>query len=194
VHLRDDERVSFAGAVLTGGRSRRMGRDKATLPVDGVPLGRRVADVLLAAGASEVVGVGGDVEVLTDALGMEILDDLLGEGPLGGVALALEHFATADAVAVLGCDLVGADPAGVRALVAALDAAPAAVVAVPVQGGVRQVMHSVWRPAAAGFVRHALDAGDRSVQSVLDRLQVVEVRDLDPAWLRDADLPDDLPH
>ena len=36
--------VPFSGAVLCGGSSRRMGRDKATLLVDGVPMAGRVAD------------------------------------------------------------------------------------------------------------------------------------------------------
>ena len=34
------------GAVLCGGASSRMGVDKATIPVDGVAMARRVADVL----------------------------------------------------------------------------------------------------------------------------------------------------
>ena len=42
-----DTGIAFAGAVLTGGRSSRMGRDKATLPVDGVPMAARVAPIAL---------------------------------------------------------------------------------------------------------------------------------------------------
>ena len=55
-----DTGIAFAGAVLTGGRSSRMGRDKATLPVDGVPMAARVADALRRAGAEPVLAVGGD--------------------------------------------------------------------------------------------------------------------------------------
>lgn len=169
-----------------------MGRDKATLLVDGVPLARRVADALLAAGAAEVVCVGGDPAELAPVLGIEVVADPLGEGPLGGIAVALARFPDADLIAVLGCDLVAVSSVAVRAVLAALEADPGADVAVPVVDGVRQAMHAVWRPRVAGFVTHALAAGDRSVQSVLDRLAVADVTGLDPAWLRDADVPADL--
>ena len=59
-----DTGIAFAGAVLTGGRSSRMGQDKATLPVDGVPMAARVAGALRRAGAEPVLAVGGDQTAL----------------------------------------------------------------------------------------------------------------------------------
>ena len=58
--------VEFAGVVLTGGASRRMGRDKALLPVDGVPMAVRVATAMIAAGAHPVVALGGDADGLRE--------------------------------------------------------------------------------------------------------------------------------
>lgn len=60
-----------------------MGRDKGLLPVDGVPMAVRVEMALRAAGAAEVVAVGGDAPALT-ALGLTVVADdmsLLGPGP-----------------------------------------------------------------------------------------------------------------
>ncbi|HEU5454982.1 MAG TPA: NTP transferase domain-containing protein, partial [Nocardioides sp.] len=85
-----------------------MGTDKALLEVDGIPLARRVANALRAAGADPVVAVGGDLEAL-GALGLHAEPDLHpGEGPLGAILTALA--ATTEAVVVgRACDLPAAD-------------------------------------------------------------------------------------
>ena len=81
---------AFDGAVLCGGASRRMGRDKATLVLDGRPLAVRVADELAAAGALRVEAVGGDAEALVRAGLVHRPDRWPGEGPLGGIVTSLE--------------------------------------------------------------------------------------------------------
>ena len=44
----------LTGAVLAGGQSRRMGRDKATLPHEGRPMWERQASILRTAGADVI--------------------------------------------------------------------------------------------------------------------------------------------
>jgi molybdenum cofactor guanylyltransferase len=79
----------FTGAVLCGGASRRMGRDKAFIPVGGRTLVRRVADALEAAGATPVVAVGGDLAALRAEGLTAVPDDAPGAGPLAGIVTAL---------------------------------------------------------------------------------------------------------
>lgn len=79
----------MVGAVLAGGASRRMGTDKALVPVDGEPMVARVVAALGAAGAKTVVLVGASREV-ADAVGLATVpDDDPGSGPLGGLSTAL---------------------------------------------------------------------------------------------------------
>jgi molybdopterin-guanine dinucleotide biosynthesis protein A len=182
--------VAFAGAVLCGGESRRMGRDKALATLGGVALARRVADALLAAGAAPVVAVGGDAPRLA-ALGLVVVPDRTpGEGPLGAVITALGSIEF-DVVAVLATDLVAPDPRSVRRLVAAL-AASAADVAVPTAAGRRHHHHAVWRRRAHPVLLDAFAEGERAIKRALDRLVVLEVPGLDPETLDDADRPDEL--
>src|SRR5262245_38669006 len=107
---------AFTGAILTGGASTRMGRDKATdVEVDGRPLVRCVADALVAAGADEVLAIGGDAGKLA-AAGLDVVPDAHpGEGPLGGILTALRR-ARNDTVVVLSCDLAWLDAATVARL------------------------------------------------------------------------------
>src|SRR6185436_398763 len=96
--------LTFAGAVLTGGASQRMGTDKALIDVDGRALALSVADALRSAGATRVLAVGGDLVALR-GLGLEAIPDQhAGEGPLGGILTALEA-TDEDVVVVLACDL-----------------------------------------------------------------------------------------
>ena len=48
----------LVGVVLTGGASRRMGRTKALVEIDGVPMAARVAAALAGAGCESVVLLG----------------------------------------------------------------------------------------------------------------------------------------
>jgi molybdopterin-guanine dinucleotide biosynthesis protein A len=169
-----------------------MGRDKALLVVGDRPLALVAAAALHDAGASAVVCVGGDRVALADRGLYVIADDHPGEGPLGGLLTALAHPGD-EVIMVLSCDLPWASPAGVRAVVEALEAAPEADVAVPVTGGHRQFLHAAYRRRARPLVEDAFVAGERALHRALAALPLVQVEGLDPRWLQDADTPDDLP-
>lgn len=183
---------AFAGAVLAGGASTRMGRDKALVPVAGRPLALVAASALRGAGASRVVAIGGQPAL--EGHGLPVIGDLHpGEGPLGGVITALRSLDAA-IVAVLTCDLPSVTPHEVACLVASLDAEPRAAVAVAVQeGGRRQYLTAAYRvDAALGPLGAAFTAGERAVRRAAADLATVEVDGLDPHRLADVDTPAEL--
>ena len=175
--------------VLTGGQSQRMGRDKALLEIDGVPMARRVANALGDAGAARVRCVGGDHAALA-ALGFDVLDDdHPGAGPLAGLLVALR--ATTAPVAVIApCDLIDPRSAGFAALVSALERAPLADAAVPVIDGVWRPLPCALRSTALGELDAVFGTGVRAVHRAFAVLHRVEV---DAGTFADADSPGDLP-
>jgi molybdopterin-guanine dinucleotide biosynthesis protein A len=183
----------FTGAVLAGGASRRMGRDKALVEVGGRPLAAIAAAALAAAGASPpVLAVGGDAPALARLGLAPVADHRPGEGPLGGILTALAH-ALHDVVAILACDLPGAHAGAVGEVVAALAAHPEADAAVAaVDDGALQTLHGAWRRSARARVEEAFGRGERAVHRVLADLAVVRVEGIDPGALADADTPGEL--
>jgi rhodanese-related sulfurtransferase/molybdopterin-guanine dinucleotide biosynthesis protein A len=169
-----------------------MGVDKATLLVEGRAMAVRVAAALREAGAAEVYAVGGDPAAL-DALGLVVVaDDQPGDGPFPATLTALRH-AAHPLVAVLSCDLLLPDPSAVAAVVEAVRRASAGVLgAVPVAGGHHQWTHAAWRAAALPALEDRYRAGHRSLRHAAAGLPLVELTDVDPAHLADADTPADL--
>lgn len=163
----------WVGAVLTGGASSRMGRDKAAIEVGGVAMADRVAAALRAAGAAAVVTVGG--------AGSDVADDHPGEGPLGGVLTAL-RWAGDQVVVVAPCDLVAPDPSAFAALAAAAPAITGAAEPLPIAVD----------PAALGPLAAAFQAGERSLRRAVAGLGVAVVA-VDAAAVADADVPSELP-
>jgi molybdopterin-guanine dinucleotide biosynthesis protein A/rhodanese-related sulfurtransferase len=159
--------VSFSGAVLVGGRSTRMGVDKALL-FAGI-----VEDALRAAGAAEVLRIADD--------------DVPGVGPLGGIATALRQ-ASHDIVVILACDLPKVRAEGIRAVVQALEASPDAAVALPPG----EPLHAAWRRSARAEVLDVINGSDLSVRAALRRLVTVEVAGIPAEWLTNVNTPSDL--
>lgn len=90
-------------AILAGGASRRMGRDKALLPVEGEPLLLRIARAAQGTGAPVTV-VGRDRPDEWPEPDVRFVgDDVKGIGPLGGLATALRSSGTG--VILLACDM-----------------------------------------------------------------------------------------
>lgn len=77
------------GAVLAGGASRRMGRPKATIHLEGVTLLERAATALRLSGAEQVLVIGGDPAWAEDAGLVHLADRWPGQGPLGAIATAV---------------------------------------------------------------------------------------------------------
>jgi len=189
-----DLSLSFVGAVLTGGASRRMGRDKALIDIAGRSLAVRTAAALTEAGAGRVVCVGGDLVALA-AEGLAVVpDDHPGEGPLGGVLTALHLAAPGDLVAVLAVDHARPDAAAVHAVVATLAADPSADLVVPLVEGRRQWLHGAWRAERCGaIVAAAFAAGERSIHRGVAGLRVVDLVGIEAHAVADLDRPEDLP-
>ena len=177
--------------VLAGGQSRRMGVDKATMLVDGVAMARRVADVAVAGGCTDVVALGGNPEML-GVVGLAVVADRWpGEGPLGAIAVALEH-ATGD-VLVLACDLVWLDAAAVRLLLQSAAETPDVdvVCARSSQAARVEPLCALWRPSALGVVAQTFQSGERAVHVALAKLRVASC-EVPEGALRNANTPADL--
>jgi len=180
--------LAFAGAVLTGGRSSRMGRDKATLPVSGVPMAVRVAEALRRAGAEPVLAVGGDQAAL-EGLGLTwVADHHPGEGPLGGILSAFAAIRDHDLVAILATDLPDVDASVLRALVADLGPHDVAVAG----GEQAEPLCGVWRVARCEAVlTSAFEQGERAVHRAMAPLHRIVVP-VPVLHLRNVNHPDDL--
>lgn len=164
-----------AGIVLAGGRSSRMGDDKAALVLDGRTLLQRTVDVLSSV-ADEIVIVGAPGRALppvTTARPCRRADDAVeGEGPLAGIAAGLEAVRAPVAV-VVACDMPWIEPALLRLLFD--EAERGARLAVPLADGRPQPLCSAWRSDALAVVQAHLRAGDRAVMSVAEDLEAVRL-------------------
>ena len=184
----------FAGAVLAGGASRRMGADKAFTEVDGRPMVMVAVEALVEGGALAVQVIGGDTDRLV-ASGLQAVPDRWpGEGPLGGVIQAIEwaQELAVDHVMVLACDLPRASPATVRALVDRASGLPDSIL-VPVVEGQAQWLHACWATRVLRVLQEAFVDGERAPHRALGGLSLLEVGGLEANSLADADWPSDVP-
>lgn len=183
---------TFDGAVLCGGDSRRMGRDKALVEVGGEPMAARVAAALRTAGAERVTAVGGDGDALR-SVGLDFAADRWpGEGPLGGLISALGTAGSGSIVAVVSCDLLRPDPAELARLVALVDSSEADAV-IPLVDGRPQWLHGVWRRRVSAILEDVFASGERSLFGAVGGIEVDFVDGSRRSVYADADLPSDLP-
>ena len=177
--------VIVSGAILTGGASRRMGRTKALVEIDGMPMASLVCQALRDVRCEEIFLVGGDPDELS-ALDLTVVADRHpGEGPVGGVITALHHAST-DAVLVVACDLPFLTDDTMRRLLARAGSAHVVVA----RTDRIQPTIALWPRSALADIERAFASGTRSMHRLLDEFDLCEVP-VDPAEVVNVNSPED---
>ena len=148
----DSASADVAAFILAGGKSTRMGADKAFVVIEGQSLLERALEVTRA--------VTSDVRIVGDAAKFAefapVVEDVFrGCGPLGGIHAALRA-SVAELNLMLAVD-VPFVPAGLLEFLIARARGSAAMVTVPRTGG-------RWQPLCAVYRREFVDAAEKALQ------------------------------
>ena len=173
-----------AGIILCGGRSTRMGRDKATLPFGRASVLERVLEAVSQTVNAGCVVVAGEEQTLP-----ELPDDVIvvrdhrpGRGPLEGLAAGLEALHDrADLVVVASCDAPLLAPALVHRLFLLLGDHDAVVLDL---AGIPQPLPGVYRVSILETANRLLEEDRLSLRGLLE---AVDARRLDADEIRPAD-------
>jgi molybdopterin-guanine dinucleotide biosynthesis protein A len=187
------KRVAVTGAILAGGRSRRMGSDKGLLPFGG----RQLIEVVLTAIRplfSDIVIVANEPAVYA-RFGVPVVTDRIPGGPLGGIHAALWS-SRSPHIFCIACDMPFPNPAVITHLVAL---APGYDAVVPHSSAGYEPIHAVYGRSCLAPVEALLRAQrlrlDELFASVRVRLvDAAELRPLDPSGraFLNVNTPDDL--
>ncbi|MCR5010230.1 MAG: molybdenum cofactor guanylyltransferase [Clostridia bacterium] len=175
------EKKQFSGAVLTGGRSKRMGKDKASLVINGRSLLEMQLEKLRAAGIKDLMvcdAPGNGRNIPADA---RLVEDLLTDkGPLCAIASALSA-SGAECCVILSVDAAAVSAESVGKLIRTAEESSADIVILASPSGIQPLI---------GVYKKSL-AEDALALVNSDRLAVRELfRDHPPVLL---ELPDDSP-
>ena len=140
-------------AILAGGQSSRMGRDKALLPFNGAPLIAHIAQVL-APIFPEIIVVTANAHIADAADLPAVADSFAGRGPLGGIHAALSHFEAP--TFVVACDMPYLNADFIRYLCADFDG----TARVPLSEYGFEPLHAIYAATAtAHFEEHLRSEG-----------------------------------
>lgn len=180
--------------ILAGGKSTRMGTDKAFISLDGHTLLARALDCIRA--------VTSDVRIVGDrkkfAAFAPVVEDIFpGCGPLGGIHAALRS-STTDLNFILAVDVPFVTPALIHFLIDRAESSKS-IVTVPSAGHGLQPLCAVYRHEFAPLAEKALNENRYKIDVLFDptTTRVIPERDLQdagfpPSMFRNLNTPEDL--
>ena len=168
--------MQATGVVLAGGKSKRMGYDKAFLEVGEAAMIKQVASELKKV-CNEVLIAGG-TEEYGELLGLPVIPDRIpGRGPLSGIHAALGAAKNSKCL-VTACDMPFVTAALARSMITQADGYD---VAVPTHGIHLQPLFAVYDKNCIGPIEQSLL---NNVRKVIDFYPLVRVNYVNEKYLR----------
>lgn len=178
--------LAASAAILAGGQSRRMGRNKSLLPLHGRPMIEHIANQLRPLFAELLVSAN-DPERYAFLEAPVIADQAPGNGPLMGIVSCLEA-ARHDLLFVTGCDIPEMNLPFIRQM---LPLAEGSDIVMPVHAdGHPEPLFAFYRKTVIGRARELLATGNLRVTDLLPGLRVVHPV-IPAGWIRNLNTPDE---
>ena len=177
--MKNESRPDLSAFILAGGKSTRMGADKAFVMFEGRTLLARALD--LAQSVSSNVRIVGSHEKFAP-FGSVVEDIFREQGPLGGIHAALRSSAT-ELNVMLAVDMPFVSREFLQYLIGQPRAASEAVVVVPRDDGALQPLCAVYRREFADAAENALRARRNKIDALFAVLptRVIEEEELEGA-------------
>ena len=183
-----DRKAAWAGFVLVGGASSRMGRDKASLPFLGRTLVEHVAAcVKQAAGSVTLVGAPERYAALPFP---RLADTRGGWGPLAGIHTALEH-SDADWNLIVACDMPELTTDFLQSLILKADHSDSDCLIPAGPEGRPEPLCAAYRKACLSAIGAALDRGVRKITDGLAGLRIATWPVAESHWFSNVNTPED---
>lgn len=160
---------NVTGVILVGGKSRRMGQDKAFLEIDGQPLVGRIIRALQ--GCFQQLLLVGDQPERFLSYGIPVVPDIYPGSSLGGLYTGLKSVAT-EQIFVTSCDIPFPNPELIRLICRQADSCDAVI---PATKNGLEPLFARYRQSALPVMQAALDAGNYRITSVLEQLQILRI-------------------
>ncbi|NJD39529.1 MAG: molybdenum cofactor guanylyltransferase [Geobacter sp.] len=159
----------ITGVILVGGKSRRMGQDKAFLEIDGQPLAERIIQTLQTC-FDRLLLVGDQPERFA-ATGVPIIPDIYPGSSLGGLYTGLKSAGT-EQIFVTSCDIPFPNPALIRLLCSRIGPYDAVI---PASCSGLEPLFACYGTTCLPVMQQALEAGNYRITSVLEQLQILRI-------------------
>jgi molybdopterin-guanine dinucleotide biosynthesis protein A len=180
--------IARAGFVLVGGKSSRMGQDKARLPFQGRTLVEHVAAAVAeAAGSVTLVGAPERYKSLSFP---RLADTRTAVGPLGGIHTALSASRAAWNLMV-ACDMPGISGSFLQSLMAAAESSAADCLVPAGPSGLLEPLCAVYHLRCLAAIGAALDRDVRKVTDGLAGLRVASWSVAESHWFRNVNTPEE---
>jgi len=169
--------IKATAIIMAGGGSGRMGTDKSLLPLSGRPIIESICEQLR--GHFDQILISANEQEKLAFLGLEVvMDRVPGQGPLMGIASALEASSN-ELNFVVACDIPHIDIGRVGEMLAEAVESGAQVV-IPTTGDQKyEPLFAVYRKGALEAMDEVLSSGGRKISDIftLCRVKYVELGD-----------------
>ena len=176
----------LCGLVMVGGKSMRMGEDKARIDYHGVAQEIHAKQLL----DPFVDQVYTSVSIISSGDSTEIRDTFTGLGPFGGILSAFREYPEC-AFLVLACDLPKVDVEAIRYLVERRNTSKLATAFLNSKTGFADPLFTIWEPKAYMTMLQFLAQGYSCPRKVLINSDIALIDLPNEDWLRNVNTPEE---